>query len=83
MLADYQEQLGKAFEHGTRLKKFIVKQPQLNGLLDLGKGERQVAPEAAGEPEAVNEPPAPVRAAAWQSRETLRQGLLAPKLTAA
>lgn len=71
-LRNYQEQLGKSVEHETRLKELIVKQAQLNALLDFAKGERRVAPEAAAEPEAGDEPPAPVRAAAWQSHETLR-----------
>jgi hypothetical protein len=46
MLADYQEQLGKPFEHEARLKELLVKQAQLNALLDLDKGERQVPPAA-------------------------------------
>jgi hypothetical protein len=40
---NYQEQLRKSFEHETRLKELIVKQAQLNALLDFAKGERQVA----------------------------------------
>jgi hypothetical protein len=43
MLADYQEQLGKQFEHEARLKELLAKQAELNAALDLDKGEQQAA----------------------------------------
>jgi hypothetical protein len=46
MLADYQEQLGKLFEHESKLKNLLVRQAELNAPLDLDKGARQVAPPA-------------------------------------
>ena len=48
MLADYQEQAGKPFEHESRLKELLVRQAAVNAALDLDKGERQVAPEDGG-----------------------------------
>ena len=50
MLADFPEQAGRPYEHEARLKELLIRQAQLNALLDLDKGERQVAPEdeAAG-----------------------------------
>jgi len=47
-LTDYQAQANRSFEHGTRLKELLVRQEQINSLLDLDKGERQVA-EAAND----------------------------------
>jgi N12 class adenine-specific DNA methylase len=47
-LADYQEQLGKGFEHEARLNELIRRQVELNAVLDLDKNERQVAPSAYG-----------------------------------
>ncbi len=49
MLADFEEQAGRPYEHEARLKELLVRQAQLNALLDLDKGERQVAPEAGAE----------------------------------
>jgi N12 class adenine-specific DNA methylase len=46
MLGDYQEQVGKPFEHELRLKELLVRQAAVNAALDLDKGERQVAPSA-------------------------------------
>jgi hypothetical protein len=70
MLGDFHEQLGKSFEHEARLKELLVKQSALNAALDLDKGERQVAPEEGGEPQANDDdPPAPVRAPSWKERE--------------
>ena len=43
MLADFEEQLGKAFEHEARLKELVAKQAELNAALDLDKGEQQAA----------------------------------------
>ena len=42
-LTDYQAQANRSFEHGTRLKELLVRQEQINALLDLDKSERQVA----------------------------------------
>jgi N12 class adenine-specific DNA methylase len=45
-LGDFQEQLGKRFEHEARLNQLIRRQEELNAALDLDKNERQVAPSA-------------------------------------
>ena len=42
-LADYQAQANRPFEHEERLKELLVRQAQINALLDLDKGERQIA----------------------------------------
>jgi hypothetical protein len=47
-LTDYQTQANRPFEHDTRLKELLVRQEQINALLDLDKGERQVAEAARG-----------------------------------
>jgi len=54
MLGDFTEQAGRPYEHEAKLKELIIRQAQLNALLDLDKGERQVAPEdrEEGTPEA-------------------------------
>lgn len=44
-LAEYSVQLGRAFEHETRLKELLLKQTELNALLDLDKNERQLVAE--------------------------------------
>jgi hypothetical protein len=49
MLADLAEQAGKPYENEARLKELLIRQAELNAALDLDKGERQVAPEAAAE----------------------------------
>jgi hypothetical protein len=49
MLGDFQEQAGRPFEHEVKLKELLVRQAELNAMLDLDKGERQVAPAAAAE----------------------------------
>ena len=49
MLADFQEQLGKPFEHEARLKELLAARRRLNAALDLDKGERQVAPPESSE----------------------------------
>ena len=40
-LADYQLQVDRPFEHEERLKDLLVRQSELNDLLDLGKGDQQ------------------------------------------
>ena len=52
MLADFTEQAGRPYEHEAKLKELLIRQAQLNALLDLDKGERQVAPDdrAPGSP---------------------------------
>ena len=50
MLADYQDQFGKPFEHESRLKDLLARQAALNAALDLDKGERQAAPPAGDDP---------------------------------
>ena len=42
-LADYQAQANRPFEHEARLKELLARQAQVNAILDLDKGERQVA----------------------------------------
>jgi N12 class adenine-specific DNA methylase len=44
-LAEYSEQMNRPFEHEQRLKELLVKQAELNALLDLDKNEKQVAPD--------------------------------------
>jgi len=44
-LLDFEEQAGRPYEHEGRLKELLGRQAQLNALLDLDKGEAQVAPE--------------------------------------
>jgi hypothetical protein len=51
MPADYQQQLGKPFEHESRLKALLARQAELNAALDLDKGERQVTPPDEASPE--------------------------------
>ena len=46
-LADYQAQLGKAFEHEQRLKELLTRQTELNAALDLGKNDHQIALDTA------------------------------------
>jgi hypothetical protein len=41
MLADYKKQLGKPFEHESKLKDLLAWQAELNAALDLDKGERR------------------------------------------
>jgi hypothetical protein len=52
-LSEYQAQLGKTFEHEARLKELLLKQAELNALLDLDKNERQVAQD---DPQTEKEP---------------------------
>jgi hypothetical protein len=40
---DYQAQANRPFEHEVRLRELLVRQEQINSLLDLDKGEQQVA----------------------------------------
>jgi len=42
-LTDYQAQANRPFEQEERLKELLVRQAQVNALLDLDKGERQIA----------------------------------------
>jgi len=42
-LTDYQAQANRPFEHDMRLRELLQRQEQINALLDLDKGERQVA----------------------------------------
>jgi hypothetical protein len=42
-LTDYQVHANRPFEHEARLKELLVRQEQINALLDLDKGEQQVA----------------------------------------
>src|SRR5260370_12309132 len=44
MLGDFAEQAGRPYEHEVKLKDLLIRQAQLNALLDLDKGERHVAP---------------------------------------
>jgi hypothetical protein len=54
-LTDYQAQANRPFEPEARLKELLVRQDQINALLDLDKGERQVA-EAARDREDLTMP---------------------------
>ena len=46
-LTDYQAQANRPFEHEERLKELLVRQAQINALLDLDKGERQIVEAAS------------------------------------
>jgi hypothetical protein len=78
MLADYREQMGKPFEHESRLKELLARQAALNAALDLDKGERQAAPPAEVDSASVEaDPPeeeeAPARAAPRPRYQTRRR----------
>jgi hypothetical protein len=45
LLGDFSEQAGRPYEHEAKLKDLLIRQAQLNALLDLDKGEQQVAPD--------------------------------------
>ncbi len=76
MLADLAEQAGRPYEHEARLKELLVRQAELNAALDLDKGERQIAPEAAAEgtAEADGDTGADERAAGVTARAGPRPG---------
>lgn len=53
-LADYQSQADRPFEHEERLKRLLIRQSELNCLLDLDKGDQQGAdagPDLKAEPD--------------------------------
>lgn len=69
MLADFEEQAGRPYEHEARLKDLLLRQAQLNALLDLDKGERQVAEDGPEEkPEAEGDTGADERAVGVTAR---------------
>jgi hypothetical protein len=70
-LADYQAQASKPFEHEARIKELILRQAQLNALLDLDKGDRQAAEPADDEVES----PAAVPAALLPARASMPASL--------
>ncbi len=45
-LADFQEQLGRPFEHETALAELLIKQQEINEKLDLDKSDTQIVDEA-------------------------------------
>jgi hypothetical protein len=51
-LADYQLQVDRPFEHEQRLKELLARQSELNGQLDLDKGDGQVV-DSGPEPDEV------------------------------
>jgi N12 class adenine-specific DNA methylase len=56
-LREFHEQANKPFEQEAKLKELVIRQNQLNAVLDLDKGEQQVAEEAKAEgdaPEAIS-----------------------------
>jgi N12 class adenine-specific DNA methylase len=55
MLADFQEQAGRPFEHEGRLKELLARQAELNAALDLDKGERQIAAPAVEDEGSVDQ----------------------------
>ena len=67
-LADYQAQANRPFEHEERLKELLVRQAQINALLDLDKGERQIA-EAASDRDDLTMPNQPMGISATPSLE--------------
>jgi N12 class adenine-specific DNA methylase len=52
-LADYQAQMNRTFDHDDRLKELLVKQGELNKLLDLDKNDAQTVGETPDEPKGV------------------------------
>jgi hypothetical protein len=78
-LADYQAQADRPFEHEARLKELLVRQAQVNALLDLDKGERQVADPArefGGQPLQQNSP----RNLSKEAMDYMRQSNMADEL---
>ena len=67
-LADYQAEANRPFEHEARLKELLARQAQVNAILDLDKGERQVA-------EATDDRSASMRADAEGPSHSARRGL--------
>jgi hypothetical protein len=53
MLADFQQQAGRPYEHEARLKELLVRQTELNAALDLDKSERQIAAPAGDDENAT------------------------------
>jgi hypothetical protein len=54
-LGDYQAQANKPYEHEAKLKEMLARHAQLSAILDLDKGEKQIAPDDGGEePEIPN-----------------------------
>ena len=49
-LTDYRAQLNRPFEHADRLKELVLKQAELNALLDLDKHDSQVVSETPEQP---------------------------------
>jgi hypothetical protein len=74
MLADFSEQAGRPYEHEAKLKDLLIRQAQLNALLDLDKGERQVAPEDGpeGSPDADGDAGGDDRAVDADTRAEIR-----------
>ena len=74
MLGDFSEQAGRPYEHEAKLKDLIIRQAQLNALLDLDKGEQQVAPDdrAPGSPDADGDTGGDERAVGADSRPERR-----------
>src|ERR1035438_10438608 len=74
MLGDFTEQAGRPYEHEAKLKDLLIRQAQLNALLDLDKGERQVAPDdrAEGRPEAEGDTGGDERAVGADTRAERR-----------
>jgi hypothetical protein len=70
MLDDFAEQAGRPYEHEAKLKDLLIRQAQLNALLDLDKGEHQVAPDdrALGSPDADGDPGGDDRAVGADTR---------------
>jgi hypothetical protein len=63
-LADYQLQADRPFEHEERLKQLLVRQSELNSLLDLDKGDQQAgdaAPDLKDDPNIERTVPAKSR----------------------
>src|ERR1035437_8452991 len=76
MLADFEAQAGRPFDHEARLKELLGRQAELNAALDLDKGERQIAPpaEVEGTTEIDGNAGADERAAVVETRRDRRYG---------
>ena len=68
MLADFQEQAGRPYEHEARLKELLIRQAATECALDLDKGERQVAAPAGDEENAEATRMPPQMSLPWLSR---------------
>jgi hypothetical protein len=87
-LADFEEQAGRPYEHEGRLKELLGRQAQLNALLDLDKGEKQVAEDTVSSDDAEHRPtraansgPQPPKGPARSTYSPHQENILSPVAT--